>query len=146
MLSFAEALDPEIVLIENVTGLLAHSIAGIEMAAIKLICRCLTALGYQVRFKVLQAGQYGDPQDRERVIFLASRRGRKLPEFPIPTHAFPKAARRWKIPIRKRDRIRPPMRIHGEEQHLFAAHPAVTVNDAISDLVRALSTPASPRS
>ncbi|KAF7334051.1 Multifunctional fusion protein [Mycena venus] len=133
MLSFVKALDPTIVLIENVTGLLAHSAAGIEMATVKLICRCLTVLGYQVCFKVLQAGQYGDPQDRERLIFLAARHGRKLPEFPILTHAFPKAARQWKIPIRKSDRIRPPKRTLGEE-HLFAPHPAVTVNDAISDL------------
>ncbi|KAJ7134729.1 S-adenosyl-L-methionine-dependent methyltransferase [Mycena epipterygia] len=139
MLSFAEVLEPTFFLLENVTGLLHHAVTvsgtgqRVDKAAIKLICRVLIALGYQVRFKVLQAGQYGAPQDRERIIFVAAKRGHKLPDFPIPTHAFFKAARRWKIPIRPRYRIRPPTRSRGED-HLFASHPAVTVDDAIGDL------------
>src|SRR5260221_259236 len=43
---------------------------------------------YQVRFSVLQAGVYGSPQGRRRVIFWGARRGVPLPEFPIPTHNF----------------------------------------------------------
>ncbi|KAJ6508639.1 S-adenosyl-L-methionine-dependent methyltransferase, partial [Mycena sanguinolenta] len=146
MLGLVEALRPKFVLFENVTGFLSYYLAGdglpggkrVEMAALKLFCRVLMALGYQVRFKVLQAGQYGAPQDRERIIFLGAMRGHKLPEFPIPTHAF-KPARRFKIPLRRKDRIRPPTCSRTDEDHLYAPHPAVTVNDAIDDTVRKIS-------
>ncbi|KAF7346464.1 DNA (cytosine-5)-methyltransferase [Mycena sanguinolenta] len=141
MLGLVETLRPSFVLLENVPGLLSYYLAGdnlpsgkrVDMAALKLCCRVLMALGYQVRFKVLQAGQYGTPQDRERIIFLAAMRGHKLPEFPIPTHAF-KPARRFKIPLRRNDRIRPPTCSRTEEDHPYAPHPAVTVNDAIEDM------------
>jgi DNA (cytosine-5)-methyltransferase 1 len=142
LLGFVEALQPTFFLLENVTGLMAFTLRDqngekrVNMAAVKLFCRVLMALGYQVRFKVLQAGSYGAPQDRERIIFLGAKRGHKLPDFPTPTHAF-KPARQWKIPLRQRDRIRPPTcsRTH-DDDHFFASHPTVTVNDAISDLVR----------
>ncbi|KAJ7259550.1 hypothetical protein B0H12DRAFT_1322415 [Mycena haematopus] len=137
MLGLVEALQPTFVLLENVTGLMAYTLPGdgkrVEMAALKLFCRVLIALGYQVRYKVLQAGQYGAPQDRERIIFLGAMRGHKLPDFPIPTHAF-KPARQWKIPLRRTDRIRPPTCSRTDDDHLYAPHPAVTVNDAIDDL------------
>ncbi|KAJ7175968.1 S-adenosyl-L-methionine-dependent methyltransferase [Mycena filopes] len=124
-LAAVELLRPTYVLLENVTGLLCYALTGsgkrMEMAAVKLIEASFLALGYQVRVGVPQAGSYGSPQDRERVIFLAAKQGHKLPEFPTPTHAFP---------LRERDRISSKM----DEEHSYAAHPAVTVNDAIDDL------------
>ncbi|KAJ7459958.1 S-adenosyl-L-methionine-dependent methyltransferase [Mycena latifolia] len=140
LLSFVEVLKPRYFLFENVTGLLHHSLSSdapgkrINMAAVKLMCKILLALSYQVHFKILQAGQYGTPQDRERVIFLAAKHGHKLPEFPTPTHVFFKPARRFKIPMGRNYHIRPPTRSKADEIHLFAAHPAVTINDAIGDL------------
>ncbi|KAJ7147070.1 S-adenosyl-L-methionine-dependent methyltransferase [Mycena crocata] len=130
MLGFVEVLQPTWFLLENVTGLLYH---GFKMGSMKLICRVIAALGYQFRFQVLQAGQYGVPQDRERIIFLAAKHGHTLPEFPIPTHAFPKSARRWKMPMRRRACIVPQPRSKSEK-HLYAAHAPVTIDDAISDL------------
>lgn len=45
------------------------------------------ALGYQVRkpWKVLNAGNYGSPQNRERLILVGSRAGEPLPDYPEPT-------------------------------------------------------------
>ncbi|KAJ6477327.1 S-adenosyl-L-methionine-dependent methyltransferase [Mycena vitilis] len=138
LISLLEVLHPTYFLFENVTGLMSHAFTGgakrMEMATVKLIYRSLLALGYQVRFKVLQAGQYGAPQDRERVIFLAAKRGHKLPDFPAPTHAFFRPAKKYKIPLRKRDRIVPPAYSRTDEDHLHAPHPTVTVDDAIDDL------------
>ncbi|KAJ7675712.1 S-adenosyl-L-methionine-dependent methyltransferase [Mycena polygramma] len=140
LISLLEVLQPTYFLLENVTGLMSHTLTGgtkrVEMATVKLIYRSLLALGYQVRFKVLQAGQYGAPQDRERVIFLAAKRGHKLPDFPVPTHAFSRSAKKWKIPLRKRDRIVPPSYSRTDEDHLYAPHPTVTIDDAIDDLPR----------
>lgn len=61
---------------------------------------------YQVRLcKRLNAKNYGDPQDRERVIIFASKKGYVLPSAPLPTH--------------------------GNELHL---RKVVTVRDILSDL------------
>lgn len=75
-----ELINPDIVLIENVTGLL--SLAG--GAAIQTIEKRLSALGYFVGYKVLQAAHYGVPQSRWRLIVLASKKSK--PKWPEPTH------------------------------------------------------------
>ncbi|KAJ7685495.1 S-adenosyl-L-methionine-dependent methyltransferase [Mycena polygramma] len=140
MLSVAEIYEPNFFLLENVTGLIQHSITGqagggrVQKAMLKLIIRGLLALNYQVRFKVLQAGQYGSPQDRERVIFFGAKRQCKLPEFPIPTHAFFKPAKNYQLFI-KNDYIPPAKRGRGpDDDHIFAPHASVTIRDAIGDL------------
>jgi DNA (cytosine-5)-methyltransferase 1 len=75
-----ELINPENVLIENVTGLL--SLAG--GVAIQTIEKRLLTLGYFVSYKVLQAAHYGVPQSRWRLIVLASKKGE--PEWPEPSH------------------------------------------------------------
>ncbi|KAJ7505210.1 S-adenosyl-L-methionine-dependent methyltransferase, partial [Mycena galericulata] len=139
MLSLCEVLEPKFVLLENVPGILQHSVSGngerMEMGVVKLIIRVLTALGYQVRVVPLQAGQYGAAQDRERIFFVAAKCNYQLPDSPIPTHAFYKAAHRWKMPIRRSDHIRPKGRSRApDEDHLYAPHPPISVDDAIGDL------------
>lgn len=82
---------------------------------------------------MLQAGVYGSPQGRRRVIFWGARRGVPLPEFPIPTHNFETAL--WAVQLDtglKLDHVgRDP-----DMPHRGAPLRAVTVDDAISDLVR----------
>lgn len=53
-----------------------------------MLLRCLLALGYQVTYGIVQAGQYGIPQSRRRFILIASASGFKLPEFPEPLNVF----------------------------------------------------------
>ena len=57
---------------------------------LKLTLRCLLAMGYQVAFGILQAGHYGVPQTRRRLIIFAAAPGYKLPNFPEPQHVFSK--------------------------------------------------------
>lgn len=45
-------------------------------------------MGYQVTFGVLQAGHYGIPQTRRRLILMASAPGYFLPKYPEPLHVF----------------------------------------------------------
>ncbi|THU75359.1 S-adenosyl-L-methionine-dependent methyltransferase, partial [Dendrothele bispora CBS 962.96] len=148
MLSYLEFYAPDYFLLENVIGLFQYSckatqsgrrmLGGIKMGMVKLIVRALIALGYQARFKILQAGQYGCPQHRQRIIFWGAKRGLKLPNFPIPTHAFGKA-QFWKLPIDRTGKqvLQPASRCPDpdpEKCHAFAPLKPVSVNDATSDL------------
>ncbi len=42
----------------------------------------------QVRFGVLNAGNYGVPQSRKRTIIWAAAPGETLPQWPTPRHVF----------------------------------------------------------
>jgi site-specific DNA-cytosine methylase len=53
---------------------------------------------YQVRFAVLQAGAYGLPQGRHRIVYIAAKNGTPLPDFPLPTHQFPTPPPSVKLP------------------------------------------------
>jgi DNA (cytosine-5)-methyltransferase 1 len=66
---------------ENVSGL--TSIAG--GAVIREIEAEMGALGYAVNWRVLNAEEYGVPQERRRLFFIANRIGAPI-LFPEPTH------------------------------------------------------------
>ncbi|KAF5869059.1 putative s-adenosyl-l-methionine-dependent methyltransferase protein [Botrytis fragariae] len=99
-LSYVEFYRPKYCLLENVTGLKYHPLNGSDIpncssdeglltsGAIKFIFRVLTCLGYQCQYATLQAGAYGVPSSRNRVIIWASLPGYKLPKYPEPTNVF----------------------------------------------------------
>lgn len=96
--------------------------------------RTLTALGYQVHWKVLQAGQYGAPQNRERVIFWGAKRGLPLPKHPMPVYAWKKGAISPLLPIG--NKLPPPTRsVVNGKPHQCAPLKPITVDAAICDLV-----------
>ncbi|OBZ65761.1 Acetolactate synthase, mitochondrial [Grifola frondosa] len=148
MLSYVEFYRPSYFLLENVTGLLLYPLVGhqsrdatvgsIKMGIVKFIVRALTCLGYQVHFRVLQAGQYGAPQSRRRVIFWGARRDVPLPDFPAPTHSFPKLMHSFNLPTG--DILYPVSRTktygsqNKDDHHQCAPLPFITVHDAIGDL------------
>ncbi|MFZ4381958.1 MAG: DNA cytosine methyltransferase [Sandarakinorhabdus sp.] len=74
-------LQPKYIVMENVTGLLSIS----NGALIRHIVSEIKALGYAVDYAVLRAEDYGVPQERRRVIFLANRLGQPN-IFPAATH------------------------------------------------------------
>jgi DNA (cytosine-5)-methyltransferase 1 len=65
---------PKWLVMENVTGLL--SISG--GALIKTISEEIAKLGYAVAWRVLRAEDYGVPQERRRVVFIANRVGAEI--------------------------------------------------------------------
>jgi DNA (cytosine-5)-methyltransferase 1 len=81
-LRVVEGLQPNWLVMENVTGLM--SISG--GALIRSIVGEMRALGYDnVDYAVLRAEDFGVPQERRRVVFIANRIGVPI-EFPKATH------------------------------------------------------------
>ncbi len=80
-LRIVKALQPEWIVMENVAGI--FSIGGGE--AVHAIQTELGALGYDVKFEVLKAEQFGVPQERRRVVFIGNRIGVPI-KHPAPTH------------------------------------------------------------
>jgi DNA (cytosine-5)-methyltransferase 1 len=64
-----EAFLPNIIIVENVTGLLSRK----NQATLSSILNCFTELGYKMDVRVLSAHHYGVPQARRRTIFLGNR-------------------------------------------------------------------------
>lgn len=116
-LSFCDVFRPKYVVLENVTGLIHFN----KNEILQCIFHCFLKMHYQVTFDVLQSGNYGVAQSRNRVIILASKAGYKLPYFPKPLHAFPQQS----------------VTVNGnlvENKTSLAPYRSITVRDAISDL------------
>ena len=80
-LRIVEALNPKCVVMENVPGIL--TILG--GAVLEEIYGELQALGYECEARILFAEDYGVPQERRRVFFIASRVGPVAGLFPRGT-------------------------------------------------------------
>lgn len=102
-LRIVEGVMPRCVVLENVTGITSVG----EGRAVDEIYRRLGKLGFHVEHSILKAEEYGVPQERRRIFFIASREGGAI-KWPEPTH--------------------------GPANSLFAQQPFVTVKEAISDL------------
>lgn len=77
---FANAVKyfrPKAFLLENVPNLIAMADGKIKDA----ILNDFNALGYDIKYKILLASDYGVPQNRKRVVFIGTR-GRNGFEFP----------------------------------------------------------------
>ncbi len=76
-------LDARTFVFENVKGLTV----GRQRAFLDEIVEEFAGAGYDVRvpWRVLNAGHFGVPQHRERLILLGARKGGTLPDYPEPT-------------------------------------------------------------
>ncbi|XP_033204996.2 DNA methyltransferase 1a isoform X1 [Bombus vancouverensis nearcticus] len=87
-LSYCDYYRPNFFIMENVRNFVSFK----RSMVLKLTLRCLVRMGYQCTFGILQAGNYGVPQTRRRIIILAAAPGQILPQYPEPTHVFSKHA------------------------------------------------------
>ena len=101
-------INPKLFLFENVSGLLSMQ----KGSLLKSIISMFESLGYFVKYKLVNAADYGTPQVRERVIIIGSKL-KHVFQFPDITHAD-----------------------SGSNSNLFdmKLKPYLTVSDAISDL------------
>ena len=112
-----EEIKPRWVLIENVKGLLTYRDGYFR----NVICESLQRLGYEVACKVLCAADYGVPQFRHRIFFIANRIGVPL-SFPNSTHGDMEATTLFGRSVR----------------------PYVTVGDALEDLPLLMNSEVDP--
>ncbi|MCL2355130.1 MAG: DNA cytosine methyltransferase [Oscillospiraceae bacterium] len=76
-------VKPKIVVVENVVGLLSMKTPRGKYVK-EEIKNMFNKIGYKVDYKILTASDYGAPQQRKRVIFIASQMDNI--RFPEPTH------------------------------------------------------------
>lgn len=88
MVRFAEMLNPKVIMIENVRGLIsAKGPRGERGEILKTLLLDLTNLGYDCDYKVLNAADFGVAQKRFRVFIVAVKKPLQKFKFPEPTHA-----------------------------------------------------------
>ncbi len=85
-------LDARTFVFENVKGLTVGRHRGFLDELVEEFAHA----GYAVRvpWRVLNAGNFGVPQHRERLILLGARKGETLPDYPQPTTNLPRGRRR----------------------------------------------------
>mmetsp|Transcript_36553 Transcript_36553/g.85450 ORF Transcript_36553/g.85450 Transcript_36553/m.85450 type:complete len:591 (-) Transcript_36553:197-1969(-) len=77
---------PHTAVFENVPGILVKSALKTKLEHLQRVFGDALMADYQLRLQLADAGDYGDPQRRVRVIVLFVRKGLRLPEAPPPTH------------------------------------------------------------
>lgn len=77
-----DKLKPKGFLFENVSGILSAE----KGKAMAVIVKAFENLGYTLHYRLLDAADYGVPQNRERLILVGVRKGEF--DFPAPTHGI----------------------------------------------------------
>lgn len=75
---------PRFFILENVYALTFNNKAS--RPAFERLLREIDGAGYQFKWQVLHAADYGVPQARPRLFIVGSRKRDRLPELPEPTH------------------------------------------------------------
>jgi DNA (cytosine-5)-methyltransferase 1 len=92
---WAQALRPKFIMVENVREFMdwgplddhGKPVKKLKGKIFQSWVSSLEAMGYKVKYEVLNCANYGDPTTRRRFFLLASRVGKV--EFPEPTHLQP---------------------------------------------------------
>lgn len=82
MVEVVDKVRPRAFVAENVKGLLMKH----NQASLAAIIQDFSALGYQIRYDLYQAADYGVPQTRERVLIVGTLPGTEAFVPPKPTH------------------------------------------------------------
>ncbi|KAG2218876.1 hypothetical protein INT45_003943 [Circinella minor] len=134
-LSYVDFYKPSYFLLENVRGLVSYKLGAEKTpnGVLKYILRCLTSMGYQVRFGIHQAGNHGVAQSRRRLIVWGARIGHQLPDFPEPGTCF-SGTTNVTISMNNENTGNKTNICYYNRTGNRAPLPAVSVGDTISDL------------
>ncbi|GMX63618.1 DNA cytosine methyltransferase [Paenibacillus elgii] len=113
---------PKYFVMENVKGLLSYKSGKVVH---EFLCRMSEAFNIDLPLRVLNAADFGVPQNRERLIIIGSRKNVKRITYPSPTHINPKDIRY---------RYHPVFGKHSSLDKLDNMLFCPTVADAISDI------------
>ncbi|EFN76367.1 DNA (cytosine-5)-methyltransferase PliMCI [Harpegnathos saltator] len=123
-LSYLDYYRPKFFVMENVRNFVTFK----RSMVLKLTLCCLVRMGYQCTFGILQAGNYGVPQTRRRLIILAAAPGETLPCYPEPTNVFTRRCCRLSVVV---DNRKYSSNCAWKESAPFRT---ISVRDAMSDL------------
>ena len=80
---YVDHFKPKAFVFENVRGILSSN----KGADFKIICSSFEEVGYKLYWRILNAADYGVPQQRERVFLVGIRKDINVKfRFPLPTH------------------------------------------------------------
>ncbi len=92
ILKMIKVIQPWVVFMENVPEMKTHR-NGIHHS---LFLKQLEELGYKIGHWIVDAANYGVPQHRTRLIYLAYRKKMRItPRYPVPTHSDTPGLRSW---------------------------------------------------
>ncbi|EME48324.1 hypothetical protein DOTSEDRAFT_48843 [Dothistroma septosporum NZE10] len=114
---------PRVVTFEQTEGLFSR-----HPDSFAALIQQLTAMNYNVRWRVLQCDRFGNVQPRKRLFVIASCPGAPLPPFPKPTHGNGHGLQK---PVTIRDRlnlVRPGMDSHDQHMRRFGKRNGVAYN------------------
>jgi DNA (cytosine-5)-methyltransferase 1 len=83
ILRIADYHKPKILFLENVKNFVKHD----DGRTLKTVIRSLNEIGYDVFYKVLNASNFGLPQNRERIYFIAFRNDLAIKNFQFPKNS-----------------------------------------------------------
>lgn len=75
-----QEIQPKVFIFENVKGLLSHDSGNTW----DIISKAFEKLGYQLKVKMLNAKDYGIPQNRDRLFVVGTKGKKDKFEFPVP--------------------------------------------------------------
>jgi len=78
---YVKFFEPEYFLMENVNGMISFKNPD-DKPIIQVIKKEFEDIGYNVQIQVLNAANYGVPQNRKRIFFLGWKPGQEKPKFP----------------------------------------------------------------
>ncbi|MCZ4625329.1 MULTISPECIES: DNA cytosine methyltransferase [Rhodococcus] len=126
---FVTHLRPHLIVVENVPGLQSP----VQKGPLEEFLKSISSQGYSFEVGVLRALEYGVPQERRRLVIVASRIG--YPVLPPPTHAVGKRRART---VRQAIGNLPPIRA-GEVDERDPDHAAMKLSEA--NQIRIQATP-----
>lgn len=119
---FIEVLEPDWLVMENVPGLLLYNNGEVAKEVIK----ALRQSGYYAVPVILLAADFGVPQLRRRLFFVANKQGENVP-LPDPTHGDNDLWDDFALPFEHLSRV-------GNKNVMEGVKPHVSFEDACSDL------------
>lgn len=129
--SYVNYFRPTMFVMENVVGLATHK----NGQTIGQIVDAFAQIGYETKWRILNAAHFGVPQKRERLVMIAAQSGVPI-HFPEPTHGGMFRTIGHKD---SRRRVVPNSQWELFESPVPSLPAAVTVREAIDDLPKILS-------
>lgn len=126
---YVDEFQPKYFLMENVSGMTSYQID--EDPIVEVIMNSFR--GYDVKYKILNAADYGVPQDRKRIIFFGNKKSISQPVWPKPSGIDSKSAGEAIVDLS-------PIEPTNDREGVFSCHWTRATNDRDSVLFQFINS------